>query len=117
MIFSSIKAKKTNETLNILERKLKELENVYKLFWPDIKSMVYASFRYSLENDLLSQEQRLDIINLLPKKDKDLSYLKNWRPVSLLNTDNKIIAKTLANRLYKVIAKFINEDQVGYIKG
>ena len=27
MIFSSIKAKKTNETLNILERKLKELEN------------------------------------------------------------------------------------------
>ena len=90
--------------------------NFYKFFWPDIRNMVHNSYLYSLENKLLSQEQKLGIINLIPKKDKDLRYLKNWRPVSLLNTDYKILAKSLANRLHKVIKKLIDPDQVGYIK-
>ena len=90
--------------------------NFYKFFWPDLKNMLYTSYLYSLEHKLLTQEQKLGIINLIPKKDKDLRYLKNWRPVSLLNTDYKILAKTLANRLHKVITKIVNPDQVGYIK-
>ena len=36
--------------------------------------------------------------------------------MSQLNTDYKILAKTLANRLHKVIAKMIADDLVGYIK-
>ena len=79
--------------------------NFYKQIWPDIRNMVHNSYIYSLENILLSQEQKLGIINLIPKKDKDLRYLKNWRPVSLLNTDYKILAKSLDNRLHKVIKK------------
>ena len=79
--------------------------------------MVHDRYTYSLIHNLLSQKQRLGIIDLIPKKDKDLRCLKNWRPVSLLNTDYKIIAKTLANRLHKVIAKILDEDKVGYIKG
>ena len=58
----------------------------------------------------------MGILNLLPKKDKDLRYLANWRPVSLLNTDYKILSKLLAMRLQKVIPNIINSDQVGYIK-
>ena len=54
----------------------------------------------------------MGIINLIPKKEKDLRFLKNWRPVSLLNTDYKILAKTLANRLHKVISKIVTSDQV-----
>ena len=71
---------------------------------------------FSKTNKVLSQNQKLGILNLVPKQDKDLRYLKNWRPVSLLNTDYKILAKALANRLHKVIAQLINNDQVGYIK-
>ena len=47
---------------------------------------------------------------------KDLRYLANWRPVSLLNTDYKILTQLLAIRLQKVIPTIINSDQVGYIK-
>ena len=54
---------------------------------------------------------------LYPKKDRDLRYLKSWRPVYLLATDYKILAKALANRLQKVIGLLIHPDQVGYIKG
>jgi len=43
--------------------------------------------------------------------------LKNWRPIALLNTDYKILAKLLANRLKKVIDKLIDHDQTGYLKG
>ena len=42
--------------------------------------------------------------------------MANWRPVSLLNTDYKILTKLLAIRLQKVIPSLINSYQVGYIK-
>ena len=71
---------------------------------------------YSFENDTLTQNQKLGILNLLPKKDKDIRHLANWRPVSLLNTDYKIVTKALAIRLQKVIPSIIGHDQVGYIK-
>ena len=67
----------------------------YKFFWKDIKEWLFEGFNYSFENKLLSSFQRMGILNLLPKKDKHLRYLANWRPVSLLNTNykntNKII--------------------------
>ena len=71
---------------------------------------------YSFKNNLLTNEQRIGILHLLPKKDKDLRKLKNWRPVSLLTTDYKILTKALAIRLQKVIPNIIESDQVGYIK-
>jgi hypothetical protein len=53
---------------------------------------------------------------LIPKKNKDPRLLKNWRPISLLNTDYKIITKVLANRIKKVLPTVINHDQVAYLK-
>ena len=71
---------------------------------------------YSFEHNLLTNEQKIGILNLIPKKDKDLRKLSNWRPVSLLTTDYKILTKALAIRLQKVIPNIIDADQVGYIK-
>ena len=90
--------------------------NFYKFFWKDIKDFVFESFEHSFETKTLSVYQKMGILNLLPKKDKDLRHLANWRPVSLLNTDYKILTKLLAIRLQKVIPSIINSDQVGYIK-
>ena len=58
----------------------------------------------------LSPTQRNALITCLPKEG-DLSLLKNWRPISLLNTDYKIISKVIAERLYKVLPTIISEDQ------
>ena len=90
--------------------------NFYKFFWTDIKHYVFDSFRYAFETKSLSIEQKRGILNIIPKKGKDLRYLKNWRPISLLNTDYKILTKLLANRLQKVISSIVSSDQNGYIK-
>ena len=65
----------------------------------------------------MSSSQRIGIITLLPKKDKDPLYVKNHRPISLLNTDYKIIAKVMANRLKVCLHQIIYEDQTGFMKG
>ena len=57
------------------------------------------------------------IISLIPKKNKDKTLLENLRPISLLNVDYKILTKSIAKRLEKVLPKIINSDQTGYIKG
>ena len=56
---------------------------------------------------------------MLLHKDNDLQRekLSNWRPITLTNTDYKILAKVLALRMSTVVQKLINEDQVGYLKG
>ena len=51
----------------------------YKFFWQDIKHVLLASINYGLAYGKLSVEQRRGIISLLPKKDNDRLYLKNWR--------------------------------------
>jgi len=88
----------------------------YKFFWPDIQQHVFNSFQYSFQSGMLSNNQREAILSLLPKPNKDLRLLKNWRPISLLNTDYKILTKLLANRLQNVISSIVSEDQSGYIK-
>ena len=52
----------------------------------------------------------------MPKENKDIRFLKNWRPISLLTTDYKILTKSLASRLQKALPSLINTDQVGYMK-
>jgi hypothetical protein len=89
----------------------------YKFFWPDIKHIVFDSLIYAYNNNALSIEQKRGILTLIPKKDKDLRRLKNWRPLTLLNTDYKILTKLLASRLQKVLPSVISFDQSGYLKG
>ena len=79
--------------------------------------MLLNCYLYSLEQGFMSSSQRNGIITLLPKKDKDPLLVKNYRPISLLNTDYKIIAKVMANRLKLCLHQIIQDDQTGFMKG
>jgi hypothetical protein len=79
-------------------------------FFPNIGPLFVIIANAQLAQ-LLAPTQRLGIITLLPKKDCDRSLLSNWRPVSLLNTDYKIISESLVNRRKGLANRFISSSQ------
>ncbi|KAK3570288.1 hypothetical protein QTP86_017197 [Hemibagrus guttatus] len=82
----------------------------YKAFWAVIGQDVLDVLRDSIQRGELPLSCRRAVLTLLPKKG-DLTHLKNWRPVSLLCTDCKLLSKALASRLTK------GEGSVEHMKG
>ncbi|KAK3533832.1 hypothetical protein QTP70_032693 [Hemibagrus guttatus] len=82
----------------------------YKAFWAVIGQDVLDVLRDSILRGELPLSCRRAVLTLLPKKG-DLTHLKNWRPVSLLCTDYKLLSKALASRLTKVMERLIHQDQ------
>ena len=89
----------------------------YLQFWNLISDIFFKAMQHAQTTGLLLPSMRCGVIRLIPKKAKDLTYVKNWRPITLLNVDYKLISKTLATRLASVLPQFIGVDQRGFVKG
>ena len=88
----------------------------YKLYWTYLKSDLIKIYTKGLDDKELAYSQYLAVITLLYKKGTR-EEIKNWRPISLLNTDYKILSKALANRIKCVLPTIIHEDQRGCVPG
>ena len=114
-------------TLDELTRYLKKTKNnvspgstgfsneFFKFFWIDLKHFVLKSVNYSYSKGQLSVTQRLGIITLIPKGDKDKAFLKNWRPLTLLNSLYKLVSGCIAERIKPCLSNIIHSDQKGFV--
>ena len=66
---------------------------------------------------MFSEQNKLGIITCIPKAGKPKQFLKNWRPISLLNVVYKLASGCIAERIKGFLDKIIHCDQTGFIKG
>ena len=82
----------------------------YKAFWRDISSFLISALNYGFDSGHLSVTQRREVVKLIPKKDAELYFIKNWTLVTLLNTDCKIATKS-SSKPYQPWSNWIFEKQ------
>ena len=89
----------------------------YEAFFDLIGIHLLNSYSEAFTKGQLSISQRRGIICLIPKHDSDLTELSNWRPLTLLNVDYKILAKAFGQRIESKLSLLVHSDQAGFIKG
>ena len=89
----------------------------YQTFFDLMGKDLLNSYNDSFHKGSLSITQKRGSITLIPKGEVNLTNLKNWRPISLLNVDYKLLSKVLAKRMELILPKLIHTDQTGFISG
>lgn len=88
----------------------------FKVFWRQLGILVLRSLNEGYRKGELSTTQKEGVIICLPKTDTGREKIKNWRPITLLNTVYKLASTCIANRLKTVLPLLIHEDQTGFMQ-
>ena len=88
-----------------------------KHFWPIFGPVLVKAWQHSLATKKLAPSHQASYLKLIPKVGKDLKNLSNWRPITLSNTDHKLITKVYSRRLTAAVKENIGPEQTAYING
>ena len=88
-----------------------------KHFWAEFGSILLDAWNYSLAIGELPPSHKTSYLRLIPKAGKDSRIVSNLRPITLSNTDHKLITKTYSRKMTSVISGKIGGEQTAYIPG
>ena len=108
---------KINKSLNIteLEEAIRTSKNnkapgpngfsneFFKLFMPELKHWLFRVYMEAIDRDYLNNLILEGTITCIPKGGKDRNSLKNWRPLTLLNSIYKFFSTIISNRIKKTL--------------
>jgi hypothetical protein len=77
----------------------------YRTIWPFLKHFAVTVFNNCYVKEELSNTQKIGLISLIYKQKNDPLSLDNYRPITHLNIDTKILAYTLAQRIKPLLHK------------
>ena len=86
----------------------------YQELWEEIEMDIFNFASESIEKTYINEDLNISKIALLPKTE-DMSRIKNFRPISLLNTLYKLVAKIYANRMKPLLHHWILPSQTGFV--
>lgn len=88
----------------------------YKTFWPKIKKMYHkVAIHFQQTGQLPNSMKKMAIIPI--PKAGDRTKLKNWRPLSLMNTDYKLLSRIYSKRISSVVSSLLESDQSYCVPG
>ena len=71
----------------------------YQMFRKELTPILLKVFQKIADEEKLPNSFYEATITLIPKQDKDVKNKENYRPISLMNVNTKILNKILANRI------------------
>ena len=89
----------------------------YINFWEIIQKPLFCMYEECISQKEMSTTMKQGIMSLIPKPDKDILLIDNWRPITLLTIDYKIVSLAFANRLKTGLDNIVAETQSGFMKG
>jgi hypothetical protein len=104
-----MKNEKSPESDGLPAEFYKHFFHIFGYYFVQMINDVFKSMR------CLSYSMRMSYITPLCKKPEQPFLLSNWRPISLLNTDYKIISRALVSRVRKIIKQIINTSQTSVV--
>ncbi|GJV81698.1 RNA-directed DNA polymerase, eukaryota [Tanacetum coccineum] len=87
----------------------------YRRFWTTIEDDVCKAVVWFFQNNFIPNGGNSSFVTLIPKI-PNANKVKDYRPISLIGSVYKIIAKILANRLVMVLGDIVSDSQSAFVK-